>query len=89
KRTMQMADHLYGVTQQERGVSKRVSVRFDKVSADGSFDADQAEREPAPKPDTEPSPQAETTPASRPSGVLRKALAKMREESEGPVKVER
>lgn len=93
KRTMQMADHLYGVTQQERGVSKRVSVRFDKVGADGSFDADQAEREPsekpAPKPDTGSSPRAETTPASRPSGVLRKALAKMREESEGPVKVER
>ena len=35
KRTMQMCDVLYGVTQQERGVSKRVSVRFDQVSHDG------------------------------------------------------
>jgi len=34
---MQVADHLYGVTQQERGVSKRVSVRFENVKSDGSF----------------------------------------------------
>ena len=39
KRTMQVADHLYGVTQQEKGVSKRVSVRFDQVGSDGSFTA--------------------------------------------------
>jgi len=35
KRTMQVCDVLYGITQQERGVSKRVSVRFDQVSHDG------------------------------------------------------
>lgn len=35
KRTMQAADQLYGVTMQERGVSKRVAVRFDQVGADG------------------------------------------------------
>ena len=35
KLTMQMCDVLYGITQQERGVSKRVSVRFDQVSHDG------------------------------------------------------
>lgn len=35
KRTMQMADRLFGVTQQERGVSKRVAVRFDQVEEDG------------------------------------------------------
>ena len=37
KRTMQTADRLYGVTMQERGVSTRVSVRFDQVGKDGEI----------------------------------------------------
>src|SRR5690606_4934172 len=37
KRTMQAADRLYGVTMQERGVSTRVSVRFDQVGANGEI----------------------------------------------------
>jgi len=37
KRTMQFADRLYGVTMQERGVSTRVSVRFDQVDKDGKI----------------------------------------------------
>jgi chromosome segregation protein len=37
KRTMQGCDMLYGVTMQERGVSKRVAVRFDQVGADGKI----------------------------------------------------
>jgi chromosome segregation protein len=37
KRTMACADTLYGVTMQESGVSKRVSVRFDDVTADGNI----------------------------------------------------
>jgi chromosome segregation protein len=37
KRTMQAADLLYGVTMQERGVSKRVSVRVDQVAPDGKI----------------------------------------------------
>ncbi len=35
KRTMQACDQLYGVTMQERGVSKRVAVEVDDVAADG------------------------------------------------------
>jgi chromosome segregation protein len=35
KRTMQIADILYGVTMQEQGVSKRVAVKFDQVDSQG------------------------------------------------------
>lgn len=35
KRTMQIGDLLYGVTQQEQGVSKRVAVKFDQVAQGG------------------------------------------------------
>lgn len=35
KRTMQVADVLYGVTMQEQGVSRRVAVKFDQVDAQG------------------------------------------------------
>jgi len=34
KRTMTIADVLYGVTMQEAGVSKRVSVKFDSTEDD-------------------------------------------------------
>ena len=45
KPTMQVADLLYGVTMEESGVSKRLAVRFDEVSGDGSFkDSERGER---------------------------------------------
>jgi chromosome segregation protein len=37
KRTMASADRLYGVTMQERGVSKRVTVKIDQVSEKGDI----------------------------------------------------
>ena len=43
KRTMHQADQLFGVTMQERGVSKRVSVRIDQVAADGSIKVEKVE----------------------------------------------
>ena len=36
KRTMQACDILYGVTMQERGVSKQVAVRIEQITSDGS-----------------------------------------------------
>lgn len=37
KRTMSCSDTLYGITMQESGISKHVSVRFEDVSADGQI----------------------------------------------------
>ncbi|MEO2045360.1 MAG: chromosome segregation protein SMC [Pirellulales bacterium] len=37
KRTMACADTLYGITMQESGISKRVSVRFEDVGANGQI----------------------------------------------------
>ncbi|MDA0803025.1 MAG: chromosome segregation protein SMC [Planctomycetota bacterium] len=39
KRTMQACHKLYGVTMPQRGVSRRVSVRFDQVGRDGKIQA--------------------------------------------------
>ncbi len=81
KRTMQTADQLYGVTMQERGVSKRVSVRFDQVGEDGRIqtapgvapidDLEHLHDEPPPSPTPAPAPEIHT----RPSTPLRRSLA--------------
>ena len=39
KRTMQACDVLYGVTMQERGVSKQVAVRMEQIADDGTVTA--------------------------------------------------
>ena len=44
KRTMQACHQLYGVTMPERGVSKRVAVKFDEVGSDGRLSKAAAER---------------------------------------------
>jgi chromosome segregation protein len=44
KRTMQACHQLYGVTMPERGVSKRVAVKFEEVGVDGRLSKAAAER---------------------------------------------
>ncbi|MFG0330915.1 MAG: chromosome segregation protein SMC [Phycisphaerales bacterium] len=53
KRTMQAGDQLYGVTMQERGVSRRVAVRFDEVRSDGRIDDSALERSELESPDAD------------------------------------
>ena len=45
KKTMTCADTIYGVTMQESGVTKQVSVRFEDVSDDGRILSDRADDE--------------------------------------------
>jgi chromosome segregation protein len=83
KRTMQATDKLFGVTMQERGVSKRVEVRFDQVGDDGEIDSKAIKDAPAePHAEQAEEPAAEVAPkeSPKPSGALRAALASMRED---------
>ncbi len=73
KRTMHSADRLYGVTMQERGVSKRVSVKIDQVGPDGRIREGAGAATPA-------APAAGAAGEERLSdGALRRGLAAMRE----------
>ncbi|MEM9066664.1 MAG: chromosome segregation protein SMC [Planctomycetota bacterium] len=73
KRTMHACDRLYGVTMQERGVSKRVSVKFEQVGAGGAIKQD------APAVPEAPEIEPEASPREKPTGKLRAALAQMRD----------
>lgn len=53
KKTMTAATTLYGVTMQESGISKRVSVRFEDVSEDGHISQEAVERPEQSKEDPE------------------------------------
>jgi chromosome segregation protein len=57
KRTMQSCDQLYGITMPQRGVSRRVSVRFEQVGTDGAIAREAVEA-------------AERDEAARPSSAL-------------------
>jgi chromosome segregation protein len=68
KRTMMGCDRLYGITMQERGVSKRVAVRLEQIGENGAIDRS-ALREPEPREavaDPSEPPLIETKPAARP-----------------------
>ena len=72
KRTMHAGDRLFGVTMQERGVSKRVTVKFDQVGEDGAINASGKDK---------PQTQTETKPTK-----LRKAIEDLSDAA--PVRVE-
>ncbi len=100
KRTMAAADRLYGVTMQERGVSKRVTVKLDQVGekgeiptekiGEGAHDLNLDQAGPSHEEFVASHPhEVEDAAAAKkpqPSGALRRALAGMREQGE-PVKV--
>ncbi len=81
KRTMQVCDALYGITMQERGVSKRVAVKFDQVNSDGSIDAQAANAaqpspsEPQQAVEVKPDPGVSTAPELDPSHTTEPSAA--------------
>ncbi|MFN0012746.1 MAG: hypothetical protein ACKVS8_14000, partial [Phycisphaerales bacterium] len=83
KRTMHAAHQLYGVTMQERGVSRRVSVKIDQVGPDGKIreSGDGTQRTPSGSsrtPSVSEGPATTGLPATT-DGPYRKGLAGMRD----------
>ena len=61
KTTMRLCNQLYGVTMPQRGVSRRVAVRFEEVGEDGRIDEAATERaDVEPVADSPPRPEPET-----------------------------
>ncbi|MGE3109866.1 MAG: AAA family ATPase [Phycisphaerales bacterium] len=94
KRTMQAASQLYGITQQERGVSKRVAVRLDQIGESSAAEGAKikiegtigAERAPGVTDAVaEPGGSGGTLGGGTGGkGILRRALAGMRESTPAP-----
>ncbi len=77
KRTMQACDMLYGITMPQRGVSKRVAVKFEEVGADGKLNksaTDRIERDEAAAAEAAPKPavliESRPAEATAPSAAL-------------------
>lgn len=85
KRTMQGCNQLYGITMQERGVSKRVSVNFDQVGHNGEITPEDS------GPATEVASAAVPLPPDEPPApykpTSRQQLAAMLEKQKQPVEV--
>ena len=73
---MQAADRLYGITMQERGVSTRVSVKFDQVGKNGEVPAVQNGTDERARSASEGEPTI---------GPMKRGLAKMRKGEAEPV----
>jgi chromosome segregation protein len=76
KRTMQGCDALYGITMQERGVSKRVRVQFDQIAGGGAEVSKDVLNKVAEKQDQEASNAPEPEPSGASDNAFKPEIAK-------------